>query len=315
MTRLEQLISWLGDRQRSFADGVALFEALAKEQMKERYSAYFAGAPESPHAFDPHFTQLVNSLSKIAQEAKQAPSLYPLAQEEVVVMKTMTDEDRQSAIREKETGLKELAELVSELHERIDSLESDSEDHSDELDSIQSLINEKMSEMASLREEISALGAPGVKIVTEESLTPALRKYYNRIKEIAPLYASLHNDVANPDIPTEERQALAEQLCKLDDERRELWGKIDAWAEGKGTLELEAERPVFSENTVVRGIEIARRMKRLKENIANSKASAERAEKDGKKTVYANAVARVEKYEAELAELEKEISVQANAAG
>lgn len=197
----------------------------------------------------------------------------------------------------------------------VSTLESDSEDHSDELDSIQSLINEKMSEMASLREEISALGAPGVKIVTEESLTPALRKYYNRIKEIAPLYASLHNDVANPDIPTEERQALAEQLCKLDDERRDLWGKIDAWAEGKGTLELEAERPVFSENTVVRGIEIARRMKRLKENIANSKASAERAEKDGKKTVYANAVARVEKYEAELAELEKEISVQANVAG
>lgn len=62
-----------------------------------------------------------------------------------------------------------------------------------------------MKELSAIRGELDALNTPGVKIVTEESLTPALRKAYARIKEIAPLYASLHNDIANPDIPAEER--------------------------------------------------------------------------------------------------------------
>lgn len=45
MTRNEQLINWLGNRQRKYADGVALFDALAKQVQKEKYSVYFAAAP------------------------------------------------------------------------------------------------------------------------------------------------------------------------------------------------------------------------------------------------------------------------------
>ena len=55
MTRQEQLTQWLGDRQRKYADGIVLFEALAKEPAKKRFSAYFAKAPEVPHIFDPQF--------------------------------------------------------------------------------------------------------------------------------------------------------------------------------------------------------------------------------------------------------------------
>ena len=149
---------------------------------------------------------------------------------------------------------------------------------------------------------------PGVKIITEESLSPSIRKAYARIKEIAPLYASLHNDVANQDIPPEERQPIAEELCKLDDERRKLWKQIDTWAEGKGELQLEEKRPILSENSIVRGFEIARQIKRLKNNIANSKAASERARQDNKQTVMQNALDRIEKYETELAILEAEIT-------
>lgn len=96
-----------------------------------------------------------------------------------------------------------------------------------------------MSELSALRNECETLNTPGVKIITEESLSPSIRKAYARIKEIAPLYASLHNDVANQDIPPEERQPIAEELCKLDDERRKLWKQIDTWRKGKVNCNLK----------------------------------------------------------------------------
>ena len=130
-------------------------------------------------------------------------------------------------------------------------------------------------------------------------------------KEIAPLYASLHNDIANPDSPADEIHPLAEELCKLDDERRKLWKQIDDYAEGKqATLELDAKRPEYSENAVVRGFEIARQIKRLKQNITNSKTAAERAGKEGKQAVLQNALDRIAKYETELAALTAELSAE-----
>lgn len=307
MTRQEQLTQWLGDRQRKYAGGLALFEALAKEPAKKRFSAYFAAAPEAPHIFDPHFTQLVNSLTKIDKEIKFSPTLYPTAMEEIVVIKTMNKEEREKTIEDKQLDIISLETIVNDLRSRLDELESDSENHADELISLQDQIDEKMSELSALRDEVNALNTPGVKIITEESLIPSIRKAYDRIKEIVPLYASMQNDVANEDLPAEERKPIAEELCKLDDERRKLWKQIDAWAEGKGDLQLEEKRPIFSDNSIVRGIEIARQIKRLKNNIANSIAASERAKQDGKQTVMQNALDRIAKYEAELATLEAEI--------
>lgn len=309
MTRQEQLTNWLGNRQRSYADGLAIFNTLAKPAMKEKFEAYLNRAPENPHAFDPHYTQLVNCLSRIDREVKEAPTLYPAATEEVIVVKTFTQKERKEAIDTRSETIVALKEEISELHERIASLESDSDDHTDELSELQKQVDQKTEEFATLRKEVDALHTPGIKIVTEESLTPALRKNYDRIKEIAPLYASLHNDIANPDIPAEERKPIAEELCKLDDERRRLWKQLDDWAEGKGnTIDLTEKRPAFSDNLIVRGIEIGRQIKRLKTNITNSRTTADRAEKDGRKVVRQNALDRIAAYETELKELEAEIS-------
>ena len=219
MIRQEQLNQWLGDRQRKYVDGLVLFNALAKEAMKKKFAAYLAAAPEDPHIFDPHFTQLVNCLSKLDKKIKFSPSLYPAAMEEIVVVKTMSENDRKKTIESKQANIASLEELVNNLRSRIDSLENDSESHADELVSLQEQFDEKMSELSALQNEVNALNTPGVKIITEESLSPSIRKAYARIKEIAPLYASLHNDVANSEIPAEERQPIAEELCKLDDER------------------------------------------------------------------------------------------------
>lgn len=310
MTRQEQLNNWLGNRQRTYADGLILFKSLAKVSMIEKFGAYLDKCPENPHIFDPHFTQLINSLTKIEREIKEAPSLYPAAMEEIIVVKTLSDEERKEALQERLSTIKESQEIIEDLKERISILESDTEGHSDELISLQDQFKEKMAEMSTLRSEVDTLQMPGIKIITEESLTPAIRKAYSRIKEIVPLYASLHNDIANPDISDEERKSLAEELCKLDDERRRLWKQIDDWSEGKGNLELTEKRPVFSDNSIVRGFEIARQIKRLKQNIINSKSAAERAEKEEKKVVMQNALDRINAYNAELKMLEDEITAK-----
>ena len=306
MTRNEQLINWLGNRQRKYADGVALFDALARQVQKEKYSVYFAAAPANPHIFDPHFTQLINCLTRISREIREAPELYPAANESIIEAKEVDEKARTEELTKRTAAIATHEQQIEELTERIEDLEGS--DNTGDISELQEQIDEHRAELEQLRKEVDALSNPGVKVVTEASMPTSIKKTYARIKEIAPLYASLHNDIANPDIEDEARKTLAEELCKLDDERRRLWKAIDAWSEGKGTLSLDAKRPVFSDNPVVRGIELARHVKRLKQNIVNSQRSADKAKEDGRQVVYDNAMSRIAGYEKELAEIEKEIS-------
>lgn len=308
MTRHQQLIQWLGDRQRKFADGAALFDALAKPVHKEKYAAYFTAAPKVPHIFDPHFTQLVNCLTKIEREIREAPALYPAAAEPIIEVKPIEENTRQVELETREKSISEHELKIEECNERISELESGNEDNADEIASLQEQIDTHREELKTLREEVDALNTPGVKVVTEASMPTVIKKAYARIKEIAPLYASLHNDIANPGAPDEQRKDWAEALCKLDDERRRLWKAIDDWSEGKGTLQLDAERPVYSDNPIVQGFELARAVKRLKQNINNSRIAGEKALKDGRQVVYDNAMKRIAGYEKELAEIEQEIA-------
>lgn len=306
MTRNEQLINWLGNRQRKYADGVALFDTLAKQVQKEKYSAYFAAAPANPHIFDPHFTQLINCLTRISREIREAPELYPAANESIVEAKEVDEKARTEELTKRTAAIATHEQQIEELTERIEYLEGS--DNTGDISELQEQIDEHRAEQEQLRKEVDALSEPGVKVVTEAFMPTSIKKAYARIKEIAPLYASLHNDIANPDLEDEKRKSLAEELCKLDDERRKLWKAIDTWAEGKGTLSLDAKRPVFSNNPVVRGIELARHVKRLKQNIVNSQRSADKAKEDGRQVVYDNAMSRIAGYEEELAEIEKEIA-------
>lgn len=306
MTRNEQLINWLGNRQRKYADGVALFDALARQVQKEKYSAYFAAAPASPHVFDPHFTQLINCLSRISREIREAPELYPAANEAIVETKKVDEKMRTEELTKRTAAIATHEQQIEELTERIEDLEGS--DNAGEFSDLQEQIDEHRAELEQLRKEVDILNQPGVKVVTEASMPTSIKKAYARIKEIAPLYASLHSDIANPDITDEKRKSLAEELCKLDDERRKLWKAVDAWSEGKGTLSLDAARPVFSDNPVVRGIELMRHVKRLKQNIVNSQRAADKAKEDGRMVVYDNAMNRIAGYNAELTEIEKEIA-------
>lgn len=307
MTKQELLVAWLGNRQRKYADGLALFKELAPASMKGRYLAYLEQINEEPEQFDQHYTMLKNKLSDIGRNIRTSPAAYPKAFEETVAVQALNEDEVANEVQKREAIINELQEQNDDLSEQVVELENSDEEKSDEIDTLKETIKSNEATIQKQQEELKALNTPGIKIVAEADLPPKMTKSYARIKEIVPLYASLHNDIANPDTPEEDRKKLAEQLCKLDDERRKLWKEIDNWAEGK-TVNLDAERPQFSENKVVRGVEIARHIVRLKQNIQNCKGAITRAENDGKETIKQNAVARMANYEAELTELEKELA-------
>lgn len=305
MKRKEQLQQWLGDRRRTYADGLRLFRALASDAMAKRYSAYLEQSADGvSNPFDPRFTQLVNCLSKISHAIRSGQHI-PAAEEELLTV-TVPADDKTVEREARQRRIEELKADNEDIATRIGYLEDENGTHADDIAELQEQMEQNLDEIQQLRKDVDQLSAPGVKIVTEESLTPELKKAYQRIKEIAPLYASLHADIASESTSDDDRKRLADKLCDLDDERRELWKQIDDWAEGKG-VRLDEKRPEYSDNPTVRGYEMARQMKRLRQNIANSQEAADKALADGRQTIYENAMKRLERYRAELKELEEEI--------
>ena len=305
MKRKEQLQQWLGDRRRTYADGLRLFRALASDAMAKRYSAYLEQSADGvSNPFDPRFTQLVNCLSKISHAIRSGQHI-PAAEEELLTV-TVPADDKTVEREARQRRIEELKADNEDIATRIGYLEDENGTHADDIAELQEQMEQNLDEIQQLRKDVDQLSAPGVKIVTEESLTPELNKAYQRIKEIAPLYASLHADIASESTPDDARKRMADKLCDLDDERRELWKQIDDWAEGKG-VRLDEKRPEYSDNPTVRGYEMARQMKRLRQNIANSQEAADKAQADGRQTIYENAMKRLERYRAELKELEEEI--------
>lgn len=305
MKRKEQLQQWLGDRRRTYADGLRLFRALASDAMAKRYSAYLEQSADGvSNPFDPRFTQLVNCLSKISHAIRSGQHI-PAAEEELLTV-TVPADDKTVEREARQRRIEELKADNEDIATRIGYLEDENGTHADDIAELQEQMEQNLDEIQQLRKDVDQLSAPGVKIVTEESLTPELKKAYQRIKEITPLYASLHADIASESTPDDDRKRLADKLCDLDDERRELWKQIDDWAEGKG-VRLDEKRPEYSDNPTVRGYEMARQMKRLRQNIANSQEAADKALADGRQTIYENAMKRLERYRAELKELEEEI--------
>ncbi len=295
MNNQQLLNNWLGDRRRKYADGISLFDKLAREQVKERYGAYLrSGINEVVGQFDPRFSMLINELTRISRDIVIQPSLYPSALEETAVK-----EDAPKVNKVKTVVVKSVSDIgnlqtgLDEMGARIDDLEGDMALQASSIDD--------------LSERVDDLSKPGIKVVTEASMPPSIRKCYDRIKEIVPLYARLHADISHQDITDAERKELADKLCDLDDERRKLWGRIDEWSVGK-ELDVDAERPQYSDDPLVRGYEYARAVRRLKENIRNSLRSAEKAKKDGRKVVYDNAMRRIAGYEKELEEIEHNMS-------
>lgn len=309
MNYQQLLNNWLGDRRRRYADGVSLFRVLGRPQEKERYLKYLEdGIGKVSHQFDGHFTLLINALARISRDITLQPSLYPEAFKPVQVAAASVQKAADPVKRaEKRDNRTEIDRIRTEIDRSVSDVQDDVTDLDDRVVSLEDEVRSHGDSIDELSERVDDLSKPGVKVVTEASMPPSIRKVYDRIKEIVPLYARLHADISHADISNDERRKLAKQLCDLDDERRRLWGRIDAWSEGR-KVELEAERPQYSEDPVVRGYEYARAVRRLKDNIRNSLKAAAKAKEDGRTVVYENAMRRIEGYEQELMDIEAKMS-------
>lgn len=125
---------------------------------------------------------------------------------------------------------------------------------------------------------------------------------YKRIQEIVPLMASIHGELDDETMSDEERQALAEELVELSEEKAELWKILD----GKAGTEGADQTGDKEKEITLQGLKT--RLNRVTENIKRTNTSIETAIASGKKNVEDNARKRLVEYQAERETLEAEIA-------
>lgn len=304
------LQNWLADRQRKYADGVALFRALAPEDMRSKYLTFFSEVSDAPQ-FDSHYTVLVNKLTFIARMAGAKPQMMAVevaAKTMVTAVAIAKAADKKANEVQGDRVLKEILVKESELfalQDKITALEDDNEDKSEEIATLESDLEEAQEELQELQDRLAVL-RPGAKIVTYTALPDNIRLIFDRVRYITPLYASLFTEMQNESLTPEQREPIAKQVHDLWLERAGLWDQIDAWAEGKKVdLKIEEKRTEeLPADQVIRGMQMANRIERLKENIRRTEVSVINHDKNGKLNLKQKAEQRLSEYRTELAELE-----------
>ena len=144
------------------------------------------------------------------------------------------------------------------------------------------------------------------KPVSLDELPDSFATDRTRLKEIIPMMAKLHADMANNKLPDDKRLLLVQDLLSLDDERRAIWARIDEFAKGN-TIEVvvSEEESAVLESGVALGIQLAKKIDNLKEKIARNEESIRVNTKNKKPHLAKSAEERLVKYRQELEELQK----------
>lgn len=285
---LNLLELWLSNPKRKYADGLALFNALATDTLRTKYGQFLKDAdPDAQHQFSQPMSILTNKLAQLRQMAQVKPDMF----EGIEIITEANDQD----ISAKNEEIEKLRAEIEVLNGKLDDKDSDNVELNDLLEEKEEQLEKLLAELKELEEK------RGLQIVEKKNLPKIMQALYDRNREITPLMASLHAEISNESISEEKRKELREALCKLDDERRANWDKIDDWAEGKDVKIAEPEKVLSDNDPIIAGMMMANRIIRLKENIKRSQESAA----SGKtQLIRTNAAKRVEVYKAELAELE-----------
>lgn len=304
------LQNWLADRKRKYADGLALFQALAPEEMRKKYIAFFSEVKEVPQ-FDSHFTVLVNKLTTVARLSSAQPQITTSERGSMLlrtaVAATKAIEKTANQLKSDKV-LKEILVKESELfklQDKITELEEDNDDKSGEIDQLQAELEEAQEELQELQDQFALL-RPGAKIATYSSLPDNIRTIFDEVRQITPLYAALFTEMQNEALTAEQRKPIADQVHELWSRRAKLWDQIDAWAEGK-QIQLKTEVQKTEElpaDQLLKGMQIANRIERLRENIRRTEISIAQHKKNGKLNLRQKAEQRLADYKRELAELD-----------
>lgn len=128
-------------------------------------------------------------------------------------------------------------------------------------------------------------------------LPEAAKPLYVRVKDIGKELASSKAamDKATTD---EERRGYADALCRLEDERYELWDQIDALRDGQ-----QAETVDESKSAAARAVNLYKRYLILRNNIARNEKEAARVQEESRREKLLSGAAR---FRQELEEVEHE---------
>lgn len=308
---MKEIAIWLSNRQRKYADGLDLFKKHASEDLKKKHLSFFSEVSNPPQ-FDTHFSVLINKLNTVLRTSGQRVQVST-SEAAAMIIKTAVNKTEQlkESLNKAEgervlSDIKKAEQELFELQDRIEELEDDNDDKSGEIEELEAELGSKNEELLELQDRLSQLRT-GVKIVTYSALPDEMKFIYNRIREITPLYASLFTEMSDEKLTPEEREPIAQQVNSLYLERAELWNKLDTWAEGRH-IQLDVQEQKTEDlqtDDVHKGMQIANRIERLKENIRRTEVAIRGHIKNGKENLKIKAEQRLEDYKKELSELEK----------
>ncbi len=308
---MKDIAIWLSDRQRKYADGLDLFKKYASDDLKKKHLSFFSEVSNPPQ-FDTHFSVLINKLTTVLRISGQRVQVSTSEAAAMIIKTAVNKTEQLKELLNKAEGERVLSDIkkaeqeLFELQDRIEELENDNDDKSDEIEELEAELESKNEELLELQDRLSSLRT-GVKIVTYSALPDEMKFIYNRIRDITPLYATLFTEMSDEKLTPEERDPIAQQVNSLYLERAELWNKLDAWAEGRH-IQLDVQEQKTEDlqtDDVHKGMQIANRIERLKENIRRTEVAISGHIKNGKENLKIKAEQRLEDYKKELSELEK----------
>lgn len=127
-----------------------------------------------------------------------------------------------------------------------------------------------------------------------------------RLKEIIPIMAKVHAEMANETLADDKRALLRKELITLDNERRAIWDRIDFYNENVAPVDIkksESEEEI-EQNMFKLGADVKTRIDQLKLNIKRNTDSLEKYKKAKDEEKMKTSTERINMYMTELAELE-----------
>ncbi|MDR2627552.1 MAG: hypothetical protein LBC40_05925 [Dysgonamonadaceae bacterium] len=299
---IKKVKAWIADPSRRYAEGLAIFKEYASESIRKKYSGFLQlkSDDEEVKSFDPRFPVLINKMVAILEMMKINPGKYTVQPAAGKQEKSVREE-----ILEKSRIIRELKAEKETLQSTIKDLEESGDEKQEEIDDLTSELEEKDGKIESLEEDLQEkLSSSGLKVVRYDDLPADVKKLYDRTKEIVPLMARIHSELSIHGISDDDRRAKAAELCRLDDERRSIWDRIDAWSEGKDFVPDVPKEFAYSEDPVVKGMQISKRIARLEENISRTRKAIEGHIRSKKANLEAKARKRLSAFEKELSGLQ-----------
>lgn len=307
---LKNIQRWLSNSNRDYHEGLRYFNLFASVSKKTRYGQFLnnVGANErirNDAQNSSRFSLLVDEIVRIEGDIRRSPDSFKQAV--ALSEKAESTKNKVPAAPGKTvtgnppagTGAQSSTGEPPANPGTIISGSDDNPDPAAEGPGITAVTGEPSAKPSNT--------APGEKS-TLDTLPAEFDAAKARLKEIIPIMAKLHADMANETLADDKRLLIVKDLVSLDVERRTIWARIDDFLANGGTqIEKSPDEKLVEEQSIALGAQMQKRIDQLRENISRNEKSLLAAQEKNSKILIANAEKRIEKYKAELATLEEAV--------